>query len=562
MIKFCLSSRVSLLYRKQAQELYIAYRDYKSIELYLGEDYKDITLIIDLPAQVTPAELDILKSSLKIKKNIIFALHNISQIMEDHIENNFNNDFMWYIMTPCNSFMEARKLNVMGAQYIVLGETLFFNIKRLKDCGIDNVRIMPNQTTHTTSFMDEDDAICGPWARPEDLQLYDIFDTVVVEFPGCLPNREEALYRIYAETHRWPGSLAILLDNYTGTCENRMLPTEFTTHRLNCRQRCESCHICPNMVALANRVLAEGKDIKLFLEKKQCIIYLENLERICKMTDNEHKLLTALFQIYDQHQLKKLVSDIFVNSYGKENVEITHDYTFVKGDMPVMLCAHCDTVCWSPVKQVVALKDNDGAIKAYMNAKQEPLGADDRAGIFMILKIVSLKYRPYILLTTDEEIGGGGAIVAAEQLQIPQVKFILELDRMGSSDAAMYDCGNPDFIDMLSSYGYTPVNGTFSDICFFAPEWDIAAANLSVGYVHEHTQNEILYIDSMEQNLKRVCEILDNIENFQYYKFEEKAPQYSYTMKNYMATAAITAVKSNYRGKKNTIKIYPKKEGK
>jgi len=260
MLQYCLNCRVSLKYRRKAQELYIEYRDLGAIEELLEEDYKNTTLIIDTPPMITDDELNKLKLYIKQKSDIILALHDYNQLNERL------NDFRWYIMEPCNSFMEAMALQRAGAEYIVLGETLFFNMNRIKECGIENIRIMANQAVH--SPVPRENGICGPWVRPEDVELYDVCPKTIIEFPGCLPNKEEALYRIYAEQHRWPGSIEMIIDNFDSPCENRMLPTEFTEHRLNCRQRCNSCHMCPNMIRLANRVLAEGNDIKMFLHKE------------------------------------------------------------------------------------------------------------------------------------------------------------------------------------------------------------------------------------------------------------------------------------------------------
>lgn len=260
MLKFCLDSRVEAKYRKKADELYIEYRDLKSAEQYLTNEYENTTLIIDTPPELTTDELTTLQRWLNLKEEIILALHNFKQLTPEM------STFKWYIMLPCNSFAEAIALQNAGAEYIVLGETLFFNIDRLKDCGIKKVRIMANQAVHST--VPRENGICGPWVRPEDVAMYDKFQETVIEFPGCLPSKEQALYRIYAEQHQWPGAINMIIDNIDADCENRMLPTEFTEHRLNCRQRCHSCHICPNMFRLARRLIGNNEDIQLFLEKK------------------------------------------------------------------------------------------------------------------------------------------------------------------------------------------------------------------------------------------------------------------------------------------------------
>lgn len=246
------------------------------------------------------------------------------------------------------------------------------------------------------------------------------------------------------------------------------------------------------------------------------------------MTSNDYNLLVTLLQIDSQHQVKRLVTQVMRNFYGEDKVDENAEYTYVEGTIPVMLVAHCDTVCIERVEDIAVaqydpLRDSPGLT----NKAQAPLGADDRAGIFIILKLVADGYRPYILLTTDEEIGGMGAMTAADRIYAPPLKFILELDRQGANDAAMYECGNQQFMDMLREYDFEPVSGTFSDICLFAPEWNIAAANLSVGYYYEHTPWEILYVKEMESTLRRVEQMLDNIENFGYYDYQPVYPDYS-----------------------------------
>lgn len=259
MLIFCLDSRVSAKYRKKAQELYIEYRDFDIIERFLTPEYKNTTLILDITDDTTEEQFKAIKRYTRQNPNIILALHDYRQL-DDRMEN-----LKWYITTPCNSFMEAKALQDAGAEYIVLGETLFFHIQRLKSLGIKNVRLIVNQASQ--SLVPRPNGITGPWARPENINLYDEFEKTVIEFPGCLPSKEEALYRIYAEEHQWSGPLDMIIDNINITTPNRMLPTEFTEHRLNCRQRCNTCHICPNLIRLAENLLADGEDIKLFLEK-------------------------------------------------------------------------------------------------------------------------------------------------------------------------------------------------------------------------------------------------------------------------------------------------------
>ena len=89
------------------------------------------------------------------------------------------------------------------------------------------------------------------------------------------------------------------------------------------------------------------------------------------------------------------------------------------------------------------------------------LGADDRAGVAAILKIIEDGYRPYVLFTDEEESGCVGASIAIKKLPVPDIKYIIELDRRGSNDAVYYDNDNPDFEKYVNSFGFTTATGSF-----------------------------------------------------------------------------------------------------
>lgn len=76
-----------------------------------------------------------------------------------------------------------------------------------------------------------------------------------------------------------------------------------------------------------------------------------------------------------------------------------------------------------------------------------------------------------------------------------KLKAIFELDRCGKDDMVFYGCNNPDFENYIEKFGFTFGWGTFSDISVIAPAWKVAAVNLSIGYVGEHMQTEILHTD-------------------------------------------------------------------
>ena len=229
------------------------------------------------------------------------------------------------------------------------------------------------------------------------------------------------------------------------------------------------------------------------------------------------KLLKAMFGC-TQEQLKKAIEDFVVDIYGKENSIIQDKYVIGLGTDPVALVSQLDTVHATPAYKVYYDKEED------VMWSPMGLGADDRAGVYSIVHIVNSGYRPTVIFTTDEEVGGvGAAALAKDIVKAPtELRFMLELDRRGSVDCVFYDCDNPEFEKYLNSFGFVTDIGSFSDICFIAPDWGIAAANLSIGYYDEHTKQETLKINEMYKTIERVCNILDDCHTADFFKHIER----------------------------------------
>ena len=214
--------------------------------------------------------------------------------------------------------------------------------------------------------------------------------------------------------------------------------------------------------------------------------------------------------------------DDMLEKYGYRDKVLTEDYLIAEGKSPICLVAHCDTVFSCPPEEFFydqeksVLWSPDGA------------GFDDRAGIFIILKILQKGYRPSLIFTNGEEMGcvGSFALTArykkAPFREIHKPKFMVQLDRMGKDDCVFYDCVNKDFIKTISSFGFKVRKGSFSDISVLAPTWGIAAVNLSVGYYDEHTTVERLFIKQTYRTLDKVMEILDKVDTFPEFKYVGK----------------------------------------
>ena len=88
-----------------------------------------------------------------------------------------------------------------------------------------------------------------------------------------------------------------------------------------------------------------------------------------------------------------------------------------------------------------------------------------------------------------------------------------------------------DFQEKIIKYGFKLGHGTFSDISIISPVYDIASANLGIGYYNEHTTFEVLHVDEMFDTIARVIEIIeDEQDSTVAYNFQKKV--YSYTNYN------------------------------
>ena len=234
-----------------------------------------------------------------------------------------------------------------------------------------------------------------------------------------------------------------------------------------------------------------------------------------EFTENCRGLLEGLFKI-SPVGLMKAVSDFLQNKYS--NVEATEDYVYAEGSIPVMLIAHLDTVFREPIR--IFTYDEKRAVYKGMFG----LGADDRAGVFAILKIIQSGLRPTIIFTTDEEVGGLGVTQLVKdfpECPIPDLKYLIQLDRRGTNDCVFYDCYNEDFITYVESFGFIEAFGTFSDIAELCPAWDVVGVNLSIGYENEHTRYETLHLKPWMATIEKVKRMLKekDIPDFEYIEY-------------------------------------------
>ena len=231
------------------------------------------------------------------------------------------------------------------------------------------------------------------------------------------------------------------------------------------------------------------------------------------LSDSDYKLFERLVSL-SQKELKKAMAQYLKAKY--ENVIFTKDYLVAIGDIPIALVAHMDTVFKTPVSDLY-YDQRKGVLWS-----PDGLGADDRAGVFAILKILQEGFRPSVIFTTDEEQSGLGASALAQiPCPIPNLKYMIELDRRGSNDCVFYDCYCPEFVDYIESFGFCEKWGSFSDISFLMGEWLVCGVNISVGYEDEHSIAETCNISALYDTIKKVKKMLHetDIPTFEYKEY-------------------------------------------
>lgn len=185
------------------------------------------------------------------------------------------------------------------------------------------------------------------------------------------------------------------------------------------------------------------------------------------------------------------------------------EYIMAEGDIPICLLAHIDTVFPTPPALDDFIYDPEKTVLWAPHGS----GFDDLAGVYIIMELLLRGYKPHLIFTHGEELGGIGAhelISTHPECPFEECKALIQLDRANEKDCVFYNCDNDIFTRFIENRGFGLAWGTFSDISIIAPTWGIAAVNLSVGYLDEHTIVERLVCKWNDATTEKVAKILDD----------------------------------------------------
>lgn len=172
---------------------------------------------------------------------------------------------------------------------------------------------------------------------------------------------------------------------------------------------------------------------------------------------------------------------------------------------PVLWCAHIDTMHsgTAPTGQTPIYDD---VLDMYSKEDGEPLGADDGAGVWLLLEMIDAGVPGSYIFHRAEECGGLGSsgMVKHHREWLSRFLWAIAFDRRGTTDViTRMSCGtvcSDEFALALAAklnagdegFAYEPDDtGSFTDTANYIriiPE----CCNVSVGYDYEHSAEEIL----------------------------------------------------------------------
>ena len=221
---------------------------------------------------------------------------------------------------------------------------------------------------------------------------------------------------------------------------------------------------------------------------------------------------------------------------SERNLFITKNTT--NPEIYACIVAHMDTVhSFTTARELII---RDGVISAQYIKSGLPCGlnADDCNGILVALQLLETLPNLKVCFTTQEEIGGKGADVAADNIEFfLDVRYLIQADRRGKSDLITHTNGinsaSKEFVkdieSLMEKYGYLEGIGTFTDIGILADKLLISGVNISCGYYNEHTFKECCNINELNNCLNFIHDIIVSLDGQDtFYKIETQNP-YGYT---------------------------------
>ena len=219
-------------------------------------------------------------------------------------------------------------------------------------------------------------------------------------------------------------------------------------------------------------------------------------------------LVTKTYPMGHETEVLQFLPDLEIDKFGNY-------YKVIKGDDTTMFTSHLDTADRTQLPTKLLSKIEDGDEYIYTNGTSI-LGADDKAGVAVMLYMMENKIPGIYYFFIGEERGGIGSRDLASEYSsfefLKNVKKCVSFDRRktGSVITSQYGrvcCSNEFATALCKEYNKSGLNlstdptGVFTDSASFID--DISeCTNVSVGYNNEHTFREIQNMTYLEKLAK------------------------------------------------------------
>lgn len=202
----------------------------------------------------------------------------------------------------------------------------------------------------------------------------------------------------------------------------------------------------------------------------------------------------------------------FIDPYQMNVDDFGNRYMRI-GTAPVMWSCHTDTVHRDGGKQPVIVEN--GMVALAPNSGSNCLGADDGAGVWIMLNMIEAGVEGLYVFHRAEEVGGLGSnhIVKHTPSLVEGIKACIAFDRYGTTEVITHQldrCCSDNFAwslcEQLTAKHYPSDAGLFTDSANYT---DLIGecTNIAVGYWQHHSKDEKLDVDYISWLSDTMCNI-------------------------------------------------------
>lgn len=214
---------------------------------------------------------------------------------------------------------------------------------------------------------------------------------------------------------------------------------------------------------------------------------------------------------YIVSRLKDMGADYNVSEYGITGSSKEFATGYPK--LSVLLSAHMDQVKTNGAAKHFYMKDD--CIRGYLdNNQQTNLGADDKNGVWLILKAIEDELPIQFIISRGEECG----CVGINKLKIPDADICLVMDRRGYKEI-LHSGGGDKYCstlaqDLCNFFGddWVTGSGSVSDTKVICQKME--SVNISTAYYNPHTSTEYTNWSELKDLRKRIKSVVTEFNHY------------------------------------------------